>query len=330
MVAREMGFFKNLLNAVKGGSAYRPTLEAIPALTPVVAAMKQSNVQPALQLYNASGNDPELRHRLVVATADMFGAENTRTILLDAWVKNTPHDSFATLVRAKWRMDSAPSWRPNDPEDVADRARAANTEAAKQSLADYQRLAQAAPHDPVPWALMLALPLIFELDELRKLYGEVTRRAPGFFPAQLSMHHWLSAMWYGDHAQSVGFMREVAAAAPEGSDLHALVAYGHFRVYTYEKFYGDDTANAGAFLRDPATQQEVMAALGRSLWSPQYKPGYWSLWARHVAAVWFNEAGEKGRAKVELEKVGDAFDEHADPWNVSAATYAGIRGELGL
>jgi hypothetical protein len=144
------------------------------------------------------------------------------------------------------------------------------------------------------------------------------------------MHHWLSAMWYGDHEQSVGFMRGVAATAPEGSDLHVLVVYGHFRVYTYEKFYGDDTANAGAILRDPARQQEVTAALGRSLWSPQYRPGYWSLWARHVAAVWFNEAGEKGRAKAELEKVGDAFDEHADPWNISTAHYAGIRGELGL
>jgi len=325
-----VGFLKNLFNAVKGGSAYRPTLEALPQLAPSIAAMKQGNIQPALQQFNTSTNDPELRYRLVTAAADMFGVENTRTMLLDAWVENTPHDPFAVLVRAKWRIDSAPSWRPDDPEDVADAARAANTEAAKFARSEYERIAHSGPNDPVPWALLLGLPLIFELEDKRRLYNEVQRRFAGFFPAQLAMHHALTAMWYGDHEQSVGFMRQVAAQAPIGSDLQVLVAYGHFRVYTYEKFYGDGPEAAQAVLANPVVQQEVMASFERSVWSPQYRPGLWTLWARHVAAAWCFESGDTVRAKAELERVGDAFDENADPWNCSVATYNNIRAGLGL
>jgi len=326
-----MGFFKNLLKAVGGGSKYRSTYEAHPPLTAAVVAMKASNVAPALALYNASPNDPELRYRLVDATAELFGAAEHRTMMLDAWVKNTPQDPFAALVRARWRVDSAPSWRPDDPQDVADAARAANSAAANFARGELERLAHAAPHDPVPWACLLRLPLIFELPAKQQLYGEVMRRYPGFFGAQLSMHHMLTAMWYGDHAQSVNFMRGVASQAPIGSDLHVLVPYAHFRVYTYEKFYGDGgEEGAKAILANPQVQQEVFAALERSLWSPQYRPGHWSLWARHVAAAWFSESGDKPRAKAELERVGDAFDADADPWNCSADTYSNIRQGLGL
>ena len=289
--------------------------------------MKSSNVAPALALYTSSTNDPELRFRLIEAAANLFGAEGTRTILLDAWAKNTPNDPYAALVRAKWIISSAPSWSPNDPEDVADAARAANTAAAKQALAEYQRIAALAPQDPVPWALMLQLPLIFELEGKQGLYNEVTRRFPGFFPAQLAMHHALTAMWYGDHNQSVNFMRGVASAAPPGSDLHALVPYGHFRVFGYEKFFGAGPEAAKQLISNPAIQQECLGAFERSLWSPQYRPGYWSLWAASVAAIWFDELGDAARAKAAFEKLGDAFDEDSDPWNCSTATFANIRAK---
>jgi hypothetical protein len=153
---------------------------------------------------------------------------------------------------------------------------------------------------------------------------------PAMFPAHYSMHHALSAMWYGDHAQSVGFARHVSASAPEGSDLHVFLVYAHFSVYGYERFYGDNQTAAPQILRDPAVVGEVTAALGRSLWSPSHRPGHWSLWCRHVAAAWFHEAGEKAREKAELEKAGDSFDEMTTPWNVKTETYARFRKELGL
>jgi hypothetical protein len=324
-----MGFLKNIMSAFKGAS-FRPTVESIGPLAAVIAPMKQGNVQPALQLWNASMRDPELRFRLVDATATMFGDEDSRTALLDAWAKNTPQDPFARLVRARWRILSQPRWTPNDPEEVADRARAAHTAAGKESLADYERVAQQLPQDPVPWTMMLQLSMVNELDGKKRLYGEVHHRHPSFFPAHLAMHHALSAMWYGDHEQSVGFMRGVAAPAPIGSDLHVLVVYAHLRTSGYEEFYGEGPTRARAILDDPQTNAEIGQALERSLWSPQYRPGYWSLWARHVAAMWFNERGDKPRAKAELERCGEFFDEGDEPWNMSTADYVEIRKGLGL
>src|SRR5262249_7100511 len=136
---RAMGFLSRLF----GGASFRSTLEAHPALTPVVTAMKRSNVQPALQLYQASNGDAELRVRSAQAPALLFGNAETRSILLDAWVKNTPDDPFAALVRARWRIKSAPTWYPDDEESVAEAARKANEEAAEFARTEYERIAQA-------------------------------------------------------------------------------------------------------------------------------------------------------------------------------------------
>src|SRR6478672_3727792 len=136
-----MGFFKNLVSAIRGPS-FRTTLEAHPQIGPVIGPMKQGNVAPALQLWNASSQDPELRYRLVEATSTMFAPEDSRMALLDAWVNNTPADPFARLVRAKWKIASAPTWRPNDPKEVADQARAANREAAQFARVEYERVAE--------------------------------------------------------------------------------------------------------------------------------------------------------------------------------------------
>jgi hypothetical protein len=321
-----MGFLSRLF----GGGRFRSTLEAHPALTPVVAAMKHSNVQPALQLYQASSGDAELRVRLVQATALLFGNAETRTILLDAWVKNTPDDPFAAMVRARWRIKSAPTWYPDDEESVAEAARKANQEAAEFARTEYERIAQAQPEDPVPWTLMLNLPLVFSMEDLQRLYAHVIGLCPTMFDAHLSMHHWLSAMWYGDHEQSLDLLRQVAAKAPAGTDLQLLPLYAHLSIYTYEKFFGEDKEAAQKMLTDSAVTAEVHQAMERSLESPQYQPGHYSLWARHAAAVWFNEAGDQARARTQLTAVGDAFDEDADPWNLSAGAYQQIRKQLGL
>jgi len=322
-----MGFFKNLMSAIKPAS-YRPTVESVPEVAAVLGPMKHGDIRPALQLFSTS-QDGELRYRLIEAAAQLFGAESSRTVLLDAWANNTPNDPYARLVRAKWRMESLPTWYPNDPEEVADKARAAHAAAGEQSRADYEYIARMNGADPVPWAMMLELPMTFELEDKKRLYAEVERRQPLFFPAQLAMHHALSAMWYGDHEQSVGFMRSVSQRAPVGSDLHVLVVYGHFRVYAYELHNGDK-ALAAAHRDDPHNRMEVKQALERSLWSPQYRPGYWSVFARHCAACWFMQCEDYPHTKAELEKCGDYYDENETPWNFPASRYSEIRKQVGL
>lgn len=323
-----MGFLGNLINSLKAGGGFVPTLEAEPAIAPVIGPMKRGDIRPALALFHQS-QDHELRFRLVEAAAELFGTEVHRTALLDAWVNNTPDDTYARLVRARWRIENAPSWRPNDPDEVADAARAANTEAATFAAAEYAAVGNAYPADPVPWALQLDLPLIYELEAKQRLYAEVMRRGP-MFSAQLAMHRALSAMWYGDHAQSLGFARSVSQAAPVGSDLHVLVAYAHSHVYMYEKFYGDDKPNAIKILGDQAIQHEVRAALERSIFSAQYRPGHWHLFCLHAAAAWFQVWGDQAGCRAVLERVGNSFDERANPWNVSLDRYCEIRKWAGV
>ncbi len=323
-----MGFLGNLIQSLKPNGGYVPTIEAEPALAPVIAPMKRGDIRPALALFHQS-QDHELRFRLVEAAADLFGTEMHRTSLLDAWVNNTPNDTYARLVRARWQIESAPNWKPNDPDDVADAARAANTKAANFAAAEYAAVGHANPADPVPWALQLALPLIYELDAKRQLYAEVMRRGP-MFTAHLALHNALSAMWYGDHEQSLGFARSVAASAPVGSDLHVLVVFARYRIYGYEKFYGEDKGNAKLLLADPAAQAEVRAALERSIFSPQYRPGHWHLFCRHVAAAWFQASEDRAGCKAALERVGTAFDEGESPWHVSLDRYLQYRKWAGL
>ncbi len=323
-----MGFLGNLIKSLKSGGGFIPTIECEPAIAPLIGPMKKGDIRPAIALFNTS-QDHELRFRLVQAAASLFGTEMYRTQTLDAWVNNTPDDPYARLVRAQWRYQSAPNWKPNDPKEVADAARAANTEAAKFAAAECQAVASVLPHDPVPWAIQLTLPMIYELDAKRQLYAEVMRRAP-IFQAHLALHNALSAMWYGDHAQSVGFARAISQVAPVGSDVHTLVAYAHHHVYAYERFYGDGEAHANALVADPATKAEVRAALDRSIFSPQYQPGHWHLFAHHTAAAWFQVSGDQAGCRAVLERVGDSFDERANPWNISLDRYCQIRKWAGL
>jgi hypothetical protein len=327
-----MGFLSKLFpgSAPPAPSApFRSTLEADATIGATVVAMKQGNIQPALQLYHAATADPELRLRLVHAAALHFGNSTTRTMLVDAWVKNTPADPFAALVRARWRIKSAPRWYPNDKKSVADAARQANRDAAEFARSEYERIAQASPNDPVPWALLLNLPLVFKLEELRKLYDRV-QDSGSLFDAHLSMLHWLSPMWYGNHGETLALARAVAERAAPGSELHVLLVYAHFNVYTYEKFYGQGEVAAKQIFADAKVTAEVQRGLEQSLASAEYRAGHYALWARHVAAAWFYEAGDKPHARAQLALAQDSFDEKADPWNLSASGYQQIRRQLGL
>jgi len=323
-----MGFLRKLIQSLKSNGGFVSTIESEPAIAPVIEPMKRGDIRPALALFHQS-QDHEVRFRLVEAAASLFGTEVHRTSLLDAWVNNTPDDTYARLVRAYWRIESAPNWKPNDPEEVADAARAANTEAAHFAAAEYGAVASASPNDPVPWGLQLGLPLIYKLDAKRQLYAEVMRRSP-MFDAHLALHNALSAMWYGDHEQSLGFARSVSASAPVGSDVHALVCYARYRIYGYERFYGDNKENAKALLADPAAQAEVRAALDRSIFSSQYRPGHWHLFCHHAAAAWFQASDDRAGCRAALERVGYAFDEKASPWHVSLDRYCQIRKWAGL
>jgi len=323
-----MGFLSKLLDVIKGGGGMVGTLEAEPGLVPVIGPMKAGDIRPALNLFHQSP-DHELRFRLVEAATSLFGTEQYRTQTLDAWVNNTPNDTYARLVRARWKIESAPNWKPNDPEHIADAARAANTAAANFAAAEYGAVASSSPADPVPWALQLALPLIYELDAKKQLYGEVQRRGM-IFNAHLSMLHALSAMWYGDHAQVIAFARGASANAPVGSDVHVLIPFAHRSIYAYEKTYGDNKENAESILRDPATNAEVQAALERSIFSPQYRPGHWHLFSLHAAAAWFYATKNPVACRAVLERVGKSFDDRASPWHFSLEKYTEIRKWAGL
>ena len=102
--------------------------------------------------------------------------------------------------------------------------------------------------------------------------------------------------------------RKLATAAPALTELRTLHAHRD----------------------DPHNRMEVKQALERSLWSPQYRPGYWSVFARHCAACWFMQCDDHPHTKAELEKCGEFYDENETPWNFPASRYSEIRKQVGL
>jgi hypothetical protein len=318
----------------------RPVLAAHPELGPAVQALQaRMDVTPARAVFAAARGRWDVRWLALHAIADHYIArlsEASRAEMMSAWVESTPDDPLAWLARAVHRVEAAWQARGRGRADaVSSSARDAFAQHMRAAAPDLARAAALDPTDPTPhYLLMGAAPGLHAGDGAKAAvvahHADVVARAPDHHLAHKRLVFLVSERWYGSHAESVATAHRLAAAAPDGSELPMLVVIAHEYARSHLHFFAGDAAGAATYARRGDVADDVATAYARSLGSPRHAATALTLYRRHEAALWFWATDDRARCAHELARVGDAFDENADPWHVSSERYRAIRRAVGL
>lgn len=166
------------------------------------------------------------------------------------------------------------------------------------------------PDSVVGWEMRIvaAQVLEFGVAEVRRRYERLAEHAPNHLPAQRSLLHALLDASYDDDDlnEACTFALSCALEAPSGAPNAVLIVHYHlWRWATLGK--------AGvAYLRREDVQEDLLAAAVRSVWAPDYAPGFGWVEVRNAFAMAFSLAGNWDAAAREFAALGHLG--HDYPW----------------
>ncbi|MGW4349364.1 hypothetical protein ACWEL8_30420 [Streptomyces sp. NPDC004690] len=198
---------------------YGPTA---PEVADATLAVRQGDWRPGAALLAAAGQDWDRRWYRLTTLARVAAEEEA---WLHAWRTERPDDPDAAAVHAQTLLYRA--WHA--------RGEGYAKDTSADRLARFRQLLQAAfeaartaaslaPHDPSPWVTMVtaARGLVLPHEEFRRMWGELTARAPHHFYGHLNALQYWCAKWCGSDRLAHRFAREASASAPPQSLLAVL------------------------------------------------------------------------------------------------------------
>ncbi|MGW0117403.1 hypothetical protein [Streptomyces sp. NPDC003327] len=179
-------------------------------LAPALVAAALADPEPAAKLLATTrdAGEWEDRDRYVVRLATFA---YSRDGWLTEWLAAAPGDPDALLVTAQLAVRRA--W-----------GSPARAERLRELGPLIQDVAEAAPHDPVPWRLALdhARGAHAGHAEFESLWERALRRSPHHYGCHVAALKYLSAQWYGSHRAAFDFAEQAADDAAPGSLVRAL------------------------------------------------------------------------------------------------------------
>ncbi len=167
--------------------------------------------------------------------------------------------------------------------------------------------------------LVSARGLELGLSEVRRRYDRLAAIDPQHLHGQRSMLQSLCPKWSGSWPDAHAFARECMLAAPPGSPHAVLVAEAHLEQWLD---FGEPWAGA-AYLRGEPVRAQLHEAAHRSVFHPQFQPGYRATWAVNVFAMLFSLMGDDTTAAPLFAMIGNVPTE--GPWDYLDAPAAQFR-----
>ncbi|NEB80928.1 hypothetical protein G3I40_37825, partial [Streptomyces sp. SID14478] len=174
-------------------------------LAPALVAAGRGEYGPVAQVLadTREAGEWENRDRYVLRLA-AFAA--FRAEWFEAWQAASPHDPDLLLVKAQLAV-----------------GRAFGSPARAELLREVTPLilaaAEAEPGDPVPWRVALdhARGTNAPHTDFEELWAQAVRRSPHHYGCHVAALQYLSAAWYGSHAECFAFAERAAQDALPGS-----------------------------------------------------------------------------------------------------------------
>ncbi|WP_187645827.1 hypothetical protein [Streptomyces sp. TRM49041] len=201
------------------------------ALTVAIAAARAGDWEPAAALLDetAAARDWERRTSYCGKLADV-GADDDAWLL--AWESARPDDPGAALVRARssvilaWKIRGAKRAKHTTSEQF---------EGFHRTLArtrhEHARAAELAPEDdPSPYVgeISTAIGLGYPHEEMRRIWKDITSRAPHHYEAHFTALQYWCGKWCGSEELARAFAVKAAAGAPPGTLMKAFPLIAHF------------------------------------------------------------------------------------------------------
>ncbi|WP_250214208.1 hypothetical protein [Acrocarpospora catenulata] len=277
-------------------------------LDETVTAVHRRNFEAGVPVLAATRGDPEVR-ALRIEALSRAAVGMSRGI--ESLIVRDQHNPDLWLWLGRTRIEEA--WEIK-PEVKARAVQAHRLEAyhAAMELARQPLLTAAGlmPADPVPWeALMwLALGLERPRNDKDSVWFECSRRWPTLYSGNLARLITLSPGWGGTATEMFEFARAVAARAPDGNPLPALIPLAHFEHVAAER---TPMSRGGWFPFD--VQREIVAAAGQ--WSDRrIGPAHpRSIEAHNAFGAAFYLADLRRPARGHLVRTGGRFSR--TPWS---------------
>lgn len=282
------------------------------ALDAGVAAVREGHLAAGLALLRETRDDHELRSLRAEALgeaavgqsegiAELFSEQLPRpdaadvlvwlgtTLVVEAW--RIRGDTVAKEVgEDRFRLFHATLRRARDPLLVS---------------------ADLVPDDPTPWASLLTFARGMQLDrdEDDSLWRNVIQRCPTHYHAHALRLQALAAKWGGSHEEMFAFARDVAASAPPGNPLTAMlpIAHAEFRINEMMRYLesGDEAAAIALLMNyfGPEVAAEVGAAERK--WSATAGPHPYTVVAHNVFGWSMLATGDDERARWHLSRTNE-------------------------
>jgi hypothetical protein len=169
------------------------------------------------------------------------------------------------------------------------------------------------PENAPAWVLRLITVRGLELGqaEARRRYDRLARYHPCSMAGQVQLLQQLCPKWSGSFDEVHAFARECARIAPDGAANGALIPDGHLERWLQLRDDGQ-RAEANAYLRTPAVQEEILAAAARSVLHPAFRPRFNFAKSHGSFAMALSLAGNHAAAAPHFRALGNQATEL--PW----------------
>lgn len=274
-----------------------------------LAAAQRGDLDPLRQaLADVYGSDWDRRGLLL----DLVAGKAPQAAL-DVWAARSPSDADAQLARGIGLVRRA--WEARG-SGTAGTVSAQGRNAFVQYLTDadavFSQVGATGTTNPLPWSQRILCGRGLGIDHAtaQALFAEATTRDPRDWLAHQQMLTYLTAKWHGSHEAMFAFARQAAAANP-GSDVAMIVVAAHIERWAYTEGFEGDAKRAAAYLTDAEVRAECQRLYDGSIARDEGDRAS-TIKARNIAATWFYLVRDETRARVEIERIGNAFTEY--PW----------------
>ena len=329
-----IGFFSKLFDDLVGGG-YKDPIQAHPELGPLAAAYDRLDGRGAQAMFSASRGRWDLRTWVIELTGERYFMalhEATREQMIDFYVKK--QETGWLLSRGVWHLFEGWEARGHGAGSTVTRDGFEELERrCRLAEQDFMEAVQRDAADPTGYTLMLRVAKGLNDRAIgEQAYAQAIARDPHGYEPHRSFLSLISERWMGSHDEMLERARDIASAAPKGTDAASLPIQAHYDRYSHTCVFDKDVGTACAALRDPEVLDEIKRALSNSVDAPGYALTPSTMRIRHVGAVLLWQAGAADAARAQLSQVGKTF--FKDPWwqhtSDPEGFYEDVRKKLGV
>lgn len=300
-----------LLGKLFGQTTYRLESPDDDPIAKRLRSAQQKNEWKTVQEFFHGLIDPGEREFYVEKLVDWKGRPN----FFDRWVESSADCADAWLLRGAhgvqwaWEARTAAS-----AENVAEDAWPIFFERLKQAWSDLNHAIQLNPADATPFGQLIpcAMGLQLEKEIVFSCLQNAIDRSSLSWKAHSATLWYLCKKWFGSHEEMFDFARQVSAAVPEGSGLHALIPIAHHERWVYALAFDQDSDFAGSYYDQPDVRQEILDAYHRSLGSRFHRTDRATRHQSSFFALGLLRTHAFPQALTELDRIGTQVPEF--PW----------------